>query len=395
MISTSIARGAEESKEHYHYRLYEDRVELGLSNQQVADLLNAIEGTNYDESKFRKEYQAYKNVWEKLVEEKQSSYLPDDYLKEIDDKLLNFEKEKIKFQDQKRMMRNELRQLARLENLEEHAKNCIEAIEPVSLPVVDKRTEVKEAMVVISDIHLGMKINNEFNVYNKDVALERLTILKDKTLNKVRKEGINTLHIASLGDQIHGHIHSTARIDSEMNVIEQITLVSQYLTSFVETFLQEGLTVNFYSVSGNHSRALPNKNDSLGTSESFERLITTILDTAFNKFDNYNSIDDKEGMILLNISGKNVLLIHGDMDFGANMVTKLTQLLSTNLDYILSGHVHHFFMKEHGLTTQYGCGAMCGTDQYAIKGRFSGRPSQLILTFNEKDIEDITPVYFK
>lgn len=395
MIKTSIAKASDESREQYHFRLYEDREELGLSNQQVADLLNAIDGTDYDESKFRKEYQAYKNVWEKLVEEKQNSYLPDDYLKEIDEKLLNFEKEKIKFLDQKRMMRTELRKLARLESLKEHAKSCIEAIEPITPPLVNVDTKIKEAVVAISDIHLGMEINNEFNVYNKDIALERLTTLKEKTLRKVRREGINTLHIASLGDHIHGHIHTTARIDSEMNVIEQITLVSQYLTDFVETFLQEGINVNFYSVSGNHSRSTPNKNDSLGTSESFERLITTILDTAFSKFENYNSVDDKDGMILLNISGKNILLVHGDMDYGANMVTKLTQLLGVQIDYILSGHVHHFFMKEHGLTTQYGVGSMCGTDQYAIKGRFSGRPSQLILTFNENDIEELTPVYFK
>lgn len=392
---TTITRGVKETLAEYHYRLYSDKEVLGLSNQAIADLLNKEYGTEYDESKFRKEYQAYDRVWKDMFEEKHKSTLPEEIVTELDIKLLEFDKEKKKFQDMKRMMRNQLTKLSRLENLVDYAKDCINAIEPITPPLVDVNTSVKEAMVVISDMHLGMEINSNFNVYNKDIALERLTILKERTLKKVRQEGVNTLHIASLGDQIHGHIHTTARIDSEMNVIEQITLVSQYLKDFVETFLQEGLNVTFYSVSGNHSRAIANKNDSLGTAESFERLITTILDASFVKFPNYKSIDDKDGLIQLNISGKNVLLIHGDMDFGANMITKLTQLLGQNLDYVLSGHVHHFFMKEHGLTTQYGCGSMCGTDQYAIKGRFSGRPSQLIFTFNEKDIEEIIPVYFE
>lgn len=392
----NMFRDKNESLAEYQYRLYENKQELGLSNQQIADLLNREHGTDYDESKFRKEYQAFKNIWEDLIKKKQESYLPKDYVHEIDLKLLEFEKEKIKFLDQKRMMRNELRKLARLENLEEHAKLCIEAIEPIDMAVIPKTVSAqsKEAIVCISDMHLGMEINNEFNVYNKDVAFKRLAALKKQTLDKVRKENIKTLHIASLGDQIHGHIHTTARIDSEMNVIEQITLVASYFMSFVETFLQEGINVNFYTVAGNHSRSTPSKNDSLGTSESFERLITTILNTAFSKFENYKSVDDKDGMIQLNIAGKNILLVHGDMDYGANMITKLTQLLGVQLDYVLSGHVHHFFVKEHGLTTQFGCGSLCGVDQYAIKGRFSGRPSQLILTFNEKDVESITPVYF-
>lgn len=392
---SNILRGAQETLPEYHFRLYSTKDEHGLSNQAIADLLNKEYGTNYDESKFRKEYQAYTRVWQEMIESKHKESVPSDILTELDIKLMEFDKEKLKFQDQKRMMRNDLRKLARLENLVEFAKDSIEAIEPINLPVVDVETELREAIVVLSDIHLGMEINNEFNVYNSKVALERLSILKEKTLNKVRKEGINKLHIASLGDQVHGHIHATARIDSEMNVIEQITLVSQYIKEFVETFLQEGIEVVFYSVSGNHSRAIPNKNDSLGTSESFERLITTILDISFSKFSNYKSIDDKEGIIQLEISNKNIVLVHGDRDSGNNMVTKLSQLLTTMPDYILSGHVHHFFVKEHGLTTQIGCGSLCGADQFALSGRYASRPSQLLITFNDKDIEEITPVFFK
>lgn len=394
MISTSIARGAEESKEHYHYRLYEDRVELGLSNQQVADLLNAIEGTNYDESKFRKEYQAYKNVWEKLVEEKQSSYLPDDYLREIELEKIELQKEKFKFRDQKREFNNTLRKMARLEHLQEYLIESVEQVEPIELPVNNKQpATVKEAMVVISDMHLGMQINSQFNTYNKEIALERLNKLKERTYQKIVKEGITTLHIASLGDQIHGLIHSTTRITSEENVIQQIITASEYFKAFVETFLQMGIQVKFYNISGNHSRAVANKNDSLGTSESFERLISTILTTAFDKFSNFELIDDSEGLIVLNISGKNVVLGHGDLDRGANAITKLQQLLGINIHYFLTGHVHHHFVKEHGITVQYGVGSMCGLDQYAITGRFSGRPSQMILTFNDTDIEEAITVY--
>lgn len=394
MISTSIARGAEESKEHYHFRLYEDKVELGLSNQQVADLLNAIEGTNYDESKFRKEYQAYKNVWEKLVEEKQSSYLPDDYLKEIDEKLLNFEKEKIKFQDQKRMMRNELRQLARLENLEEHAKSCIEAIEPVSLPVVDKRTKVKEAMVVISDAHIGMEIDTQFNKYNKDIAKERLTELKQKTFEKVQKEDIGKLYIVSNGDQFEGHINVTARIEQEINVIEQITTFTSYLQDFTQDFLDMGIEVELLVIAGNHTRLLPNKNESLGTSENFERLIKVIMDKVFSKYPNYSSRDDENGILITKIGNEVIAHEHGDLTKSSTPIARLKELTGESITMLITGHLHRFFLKEYGNSLHVGVGCLGGLNNYAINGRFSGRPSQMILTFNEEGLEEIVPVYF-
>ncbi|MDK1672900.1 hypothetical protein QOK74_08440 [Staphylococcus saprophyticus] len=390
----SITRNDNESLAQYQFRLYENKEELGLSNIQIADLLNSEYGTEYDESKFRKEYQAYKNVWQDMIEEKHNSTLPEDFLKEIEAEKNELLKEKFKYRDQKREFNNILRRMARLEHLQEYLKESVEQIEPISLPVGQiPPAQVKEAMVVISDMHLGMQINSQFNVYNKDVAKQRLNKLKERTYQKIIKEDINTLHIASLGDQIHGLIHSTTRITSEENVIQQIISVSEYLKSFVQTFLEMGLDVKFYNVVGNHSRAVANKNDSLGTSESFERLITTVLDTAFKQFDNYQAIEDTEGFIVVNISGKNIVLAHGDLDRGANAITKLSQLLGIQIHYLITGHVHHHFIKEHGLTVQYGVGSMCGLDQYAISGRFSGRPSQLILAFNDSDIEEAITVY--
>ncbi|MBC8715148.1 hypothetical protein FXW04_06220 [Staphylococcus pseudintermedius] len=65
-----------ESFAEYQYRLYEDREDLGLSNQQIADLLNHENNTEYDESKYRKEYQIFKNVWEPMFKEQHTaSYL--------------------------------------------------------------------------------------------------------------------------------------------------------------------------------------------------------------------------------------------------------------------------------------------------------------------------------
>ncbi|MCI2919726.1 hypothetical protein FH133_00210 [Staphylococcus hominis] len=392
-MSLNITRGDNETLAQYHFRLYKNKEEMGLSNIQIADLLNSEYGTNYDESKFRKEYQAYINVWKDMIEEKHKASLPNGIIEELRYERNELKKEKIRFSDQKREFNNILRKMARLEHLQDYLKETVEQLEPVNLNIQPTHIGVKEAMVVISDMHVGMQINSQFNVYNKDVAKQRLEKLCNKTYDKVQKENITTLHIASLGDQINGLIHSTTRINNEENVIEQIITVSEYLKQFVKVFLDLGINVKFYNVVGNHSRVVANKKDSIGTSESFERLITTILDTSFEKYSNYHSESDTEGFIVINISGKNIVLAHGDLDRGANSITKLSQLLGIQIHYIFTGHVHHHFVKEHGLTVQYGVGSFCGLDQYAISGRFSGRPSQLLVTFNEADIEETNTVY--
>lgn len=392
---SSILRGAQETLPEYHFRLYETKAEHGLSNHAIADLLNKEYGTDYDESKFRKEYQAYTRVWKDMIESKHKESLPSDILTELDIKLMDFEKEKIKFQDQKRMMRNDLRRLSRLEELVDHAKECIEAIEPINLPVVDRKNNNKEAMVVISDAHIGMEINSPFNVYNKKIAEERLNILKQKTYEKVVNEGIEKLYVLSNGDQIEGIINVSARIEQEMNVIEQITTFTSYLEGFMKDFLDLGIEVELLVVCGNHSRLFSNKKESIGTEENFERLIKVILDKVFSKYPNYSSKEDTNGIIITKIGNESVASVHGDLDRGSNPVSKLKDLTGEDVSLLVTGHVHTMFTKEYGHSLHVGVGCLGGINSYAINGRYSGRPSQMILTFNEEGLDEIIPVFFK
>lgn len=384
----------EESITSYSIRLYKNRKNYGLTFQECGDLLNEVSGEEFSEAKWRRPVQHYLEIQEYLEQENPTG-VDSDVLEEIELEKIELQKQQVRMRDQKRLMNTKLRELARLEHLESYLIDSIEEIEPVKLPKAKVKNESdKEAMVVISDEHVGMVINSQFNKYNIEIAKQRLQKLKDETMTKVKKEDIKKLYIAHLGDGTHGAIHTTARIESEENNIQQIITLCNMLESFIEDFLQEGIEVQFCSVAGNHTRSLPNKKDSLGTAENFERLLTVFLGKSFNQFENYSQIDDEEGLILLDIKGKKVCLAHGDLDKGAGVATKLNNMLNTNIDYLFTGHVHNFFIKEHGMTVQYGVGSLCGLDSYAISGRFSGRPSQLYLTFNNDGIDDMKVIYF-
>ena len=384
----------EESITSYWIRLYKNRQAYGLTFAECGALMNEVSGTDWNEAKWRREMEGYLKVSEYLSEENPTG-LSSLELQELQDEKLEMQKEKIRMRDQKRLMNTKLRELARLEHLENYLEDTVEAIEPIKFPKLKAKEQGdKEAMVIISDAHVGMKIDSKFNTYNTTIAQERLDSLQEEVFSKVKKENIQKLYITNLGDAIHGHINVTGRIESEENSIEQTVLFCNMLEKFIEPFLQEGIDVTFTNIAGNHSRLLSNKKESLGTAENFERLFTVFLGKAFSKFDNYSQIDDEEGIVELDIKGKKIVQVHADLDKGAGVVTKLNDMLGTSIDYLFTGHVHNHFVKEHGNAIQYGVGSLAGLDSYAISSRFSGRASQLYLTFDENGVDDMKAIYF-
>lgn len=395
-MALEIIRKKDEDLVDYMIRLYENRARLGLNNQEVADLLNKEDGTEYDESKWRKEFQTWKNRFEPWVTKNFAN--AKEYNQHILDKYellrIENEKEKIRFQDQKREYTKLIRDEARFEHLKDELIKSVKSVEPISMPVeLSKPTKKKEAMVIISDLHIGMVVDSEFNKYNIEIAKERLNKLKQRTYDKVKQEGITKLHVVNLGDILHGQVHVSARVDSEVGVIKQLTVATEMLKSFIQTFLEEGVEVDFKSIPGNHSRLLPNLNELNTMEENFEKLIPLMLNESFQNYANFSSTEDKEGLIMFEASGQTIALAHGNLDKGTNAVNKLTQLTGQVFRYLFTGHVHHEFVKEHGHTTHFGVGSASGLDNYAISGRFSGRPSQKLIVFGENDIEENITVY--
>lgn len=169
--------------------------------------------------------------------------------------------------------------------------------------------------------------------------------------------------------------------------------VSEYLKDFIGEFLQLGLDVHFYNVNGNHSRVTPNKQEVSGIEESFEKLILTILDTAFKSQLNYTSYDSQSGIIETEVKNKKVVLIHGDFDRGNSVVSKLPQLLGYVPDVVIGGHLHRESIMDYGKTLFITNGSLCGADDYATQMRLAGKPSQKYLTFTNDGIEENNTIY--
>ena len=382
----------EESITSYSIRLYKNRKNYGLTFQECGDLLNEVSGEDFSEAKWRRPVQHYLEIQEYLEQENPTG-VDSDVLEEIELEKIELQKQQIRMRDKKRELNAIIRRQARLENLEDYLKEVTENFEGVSLPKTKSNVDdKKEAAIVISDWHIGMKFDGRFNTFNHKVAEQRIAKVKDKTLDTVRKENIDTLHIANLGDMISGGIHVSTRVQAEEDVIQQVIRASEYLKQFVKTFLDEGIQVKYYNIIGNHGRYQSNKSEVAGIEENFEKLILTILDTAFSNYDNYNSTGCRDGIIETEISGQKIILAHGDYDKSTNAALRLPQLFSYVPNYIITGHIHHSTSKDFGVTEHIVNPSLIGADDYATGGRFGGKPGQKLILFNETDIESITTI---
>src|SRR5699024_1499845 len=314
-MTNEYLKKSEESITSYSIRLYKNRKSYGLTFQECGDLLNEVSGEDFSEAKWRRPVQHYLEIQE-YIEQENPTGVSSDVLEEIELEKIELQKQQMKMRDQRRLMNTELRKMARLEHLEDFLKNTTEEFEPIKLKDIKKdvTNNEKELLVGLSDWHIGMSINSKFNTFNKEIAINRLSKLQQKTMDKVVKENIQTVHIANLGDLIHGLIHVSARVSAEENTIEQVITAANMVKEFIKPFLDLGIQVEYYNICGNHSRIVANKSESGGEEESFEKLILTIVDTAFSRYSNYNSTGSEFGMIEVNIKNEKVVLAHGHLD---------------------------------------------------------------------------------
>ena len=393
-MTNEYLKKSEESITSYSIRLYKNRKSYGLTFQECGDLLNEVSGEDFSEAKWRRPVQHYLEIQE-YIEQENPTGVSSDVLEEIELEKIELQKQQIKMRDTKREMNTEIRRMARLEHLNDYLKETVEQFEPIKLNSIkkDKADNEKELLVGLSDWHIGMSINSKFNTFNKEIAISRLSKLQQKTMDKVLKENIQTIHIANLGDLIHGLIHVSARVSAEENTIEQVITASEMVKEFIKPFLDLGIQVEYYNICGNHSRIVANKSESGGEEESFEKLILTIVDTAFSRYENYNSTGSEFGMIEVNIKNEKIVLAHGHLDKGNGIVNKLPQMLGYPPTLVFTGHFHSELLKDYGITTHIISGALCGSDDYATNLRLAGKPSQKILIITDDGIEENNTIY--
>lgn len=369
-----------------------DLPEYDLSWKRVAEIINEETGNKFDESTYRKWYQAYIEGYEDGVAE---NITGEEIIQELEEKERKFLKSKVQASDQRREYLKLIRDEARNDYNREFIYKCAEEIAK-SKPLKFTRHNLdrvcgKETVLMLSDWHYGLFTSNYWNNFDVDTFEYRIDKLVRKTIEHSILHKSRKLHIFLLGDLIHGIIHTTARIASQEDVIQQTMKVCEVLAEMIAQFAPHFDEIKIYNAIGNHERVTPNKSESI-TSENFANFIPWYLQARLKHMDFVkivnNNIDDE--IVVAEVCGYTIFGVHGNRDKISNVVQNLTLMTKRFAQYVFLGHYHHIEENEiHGIEVVAN-GTLSGVDDFAKELRLTNKASQRVMIFNKEDGREST-----
>jgi hypothetical protein len=381
-----------QSKNHFIWEVYNTGYKTGLlTREQAGEICNRELLLDFDESAFRKKYEAFEAMW---AEVKGEYLIQDD--EELMDRLSKIEeaedglyKTKVKTADKLREYRKTLRDEARIENLVDLISSCIKSVP--QFKVERKENQLSgdvTAILSISDWHYGMVTDNYWNKYNTKIAKQRVEKLLTDTVKYCQTMGIGKLYVANLNDLINGNIHVTTRIQSEEDVLSQTMHVAELLSWLLVNLESYGLEVIYSSVTDNHAR-INNYKEHI-EKENFNKIVDWYLkarlkDTTIEIIENL--ID--ESISYFTVNGQNVFTVHGHLDKPNQVLPNLALGLGITPHIVLMAHYHNRQEFSMGGCKVFINGSLCGVDDYAKNNRYFGKPSQSLIVLDGENTLNI------
>ena len=392
---TDYKRFEGETDEELIYRITGEKDKIG-SWQGVADILNELLGTEYTESKFRKQRQAF----DKMLAANQSKFVDSDaQLKEIEVQKRELERKKIQFRDERNAWQKQNYADARVEekldkleleltslgrtNFDEHSNFLIDSD--------------NDMLIILSDLHIGQTFDSIFGKYNTEIAKDRLNQLLNEVVSIRDLNNSKNCYVSLQGDLISGNIHKSIQVSNRENVIEQIKIATELISSFCYELSLHFETVFMSNVSGNHTR-MDRKDDAIHD-ERLDDIISWAVELSLKHIDNFHVLHRNidTGISDISIRGKSYIAVHGDYDgFNKSGVQNLCLALGFVPYAITYGHLHVCSVDETNGVKMIRGGSLAGCgDSYTIEKRLTGKPSQMVCICTEKGVKAYYPIELK
>lgn len=320
--------------------------------------------------KMRSEYEKYKNGLNQNVSENS----------ELDVKIQELRREKIKLSDARVEYNKLIRQEARKESYADMVKRIIcENVEPMNIPVhymlFNSSTDL---LVHLTDIHTGIEIHNWKNDFDSDILKQRIEKFTSDILDIRGMHQSENCYIV-IGEILSGIIHNNLRLQNNMDLMEQFKYVSELISAMLSRMVNYFNHIYVYTTPGNHSRISPKKEDTLD-GENMDVLLPFYLKARMQNFENIticnNNIEPE--IAIFNIRGNNIFATHGHKDSPSNVVQNFTMMFGIKPDIVLLGHRHTNSMETVYDTKVIQSGCVSGSDNYATSIRKVNKPEQTV-----------------
>ena len=380
-----------ENRIDYIKRITNLREEYGMSYTDWCFLITG--GVAYSEDNSRKAYYVVEKMLPLVNYQLEIDEVKVKRYNDLHSKEVQIQKERERQKDERRAYTNLVKSQARWEQI----------LETIEIGLRDADTskflnnyilkyepeEENEAVLMLSDTHIGMTINNALNIYNKEVCIERFDKLVEQVLKNCKKNSVKRLNVVIGGDIIEGIINTSGRVTQNENVVEQIFTATELLSETLVKFSLSVPQVRVWNTNGNHARMSKDTKESLN-GESFESIIYETVKLRIELLKHKEKIgwnikfndNDYPDIAVIEIENCNKLIVasHGTKDRNIKTnLNRINQFLDIKADYYLMGHVHH---SSH----EYGCytnGCLSGSNEYAQNQRYNNEPMQIMLIFFE------------
>lgn len=375
-----------ESDEQLLLRMFYDKDVSGNSWNDIAEEMNRLTGNSFGESAYRKKVMAFS----KMFESNKEKLVGPDAASEMDKKLRELERAKIQYRDWHNSWQKQNYTDARVEQKLDHMEDVLNGIARIEFPDTESAyvDSDNDLLCVLSDLHIGQTFNNSFGRYDTEIAKERLGEYLSQVLKIAERHNAQNLYVALCGDMISGNIHKSIQVTNRENVIDQIKIAAEYISSFIAQAAPSFKYVVVTGVDGNHSR-IDRKDDAIHD-ERLDSLILWAVDILLSNMHNvsvlYPTIDN--GISELEIRGQTYTIVHGDYDKMTDAgIGKLALMIGHFPANIVLGHNHYSETTERNGVQIIRGGSLPGAgDQNTVERRLCGKPSQMCCVCDENGI---------
>lgn len=360
-----------ESEDELILRIGQQKEAIGTWDD-VANVLNNLLGYDYKSSKYRKDFQ----VFQRMLEANQSKFADGDaQLEEIKIQKRELTKERIKLQTEKLEYSRWLREDSRDELFEEKVIESIRSnmgkdVEIKDIPIIH---EDRAGILAIADAHFAKEFtiyglfNEVLNSYSPEIFYERMNQLYSETVEYIKKNSLEKIHVFNLGDSVEGLIRHSQLFSLRYGVVDSATIFGNYLGKWLKKLSKE-VNVEYHQTDGNHDelRLLDGKKGQ-HLNESAGKIIKNAIILINEENPNFIYTENKTGMIFTNVVGYNILGIHGEVPNLSNAIKDYSDIYNIKIDYLYGGHKHHTDFANCGVRRgAIGVGSIMGIEDFSM-----------------------------
>ena len=384
---TDYKRFEGETDEELIYRITGEKERIG-SWQGVADILNELLGTEYTESKFRKQRQAF----DKMFAANQSKFSNDKaILDDIAEQRRELAKERVKLQTEKLEYNRWLREEARDELITEKICNAVNSLVPLDIPEhIAPVHNTRAYALVYGDEHFGVEyelkglFGDIINAYSPEIFEERMWDLFHQTVEIVQKENVDTLNVFNMGDFNDGILRVSQLMKLRYGVVDGTIKYADFIANWLNE-LTKFVRVKYQSTNGNHSELrLIGQPKGTFTEDNMGKVVTEFIKTRLKDNPNFTYIENPTGFIYAQLACNTVLGIHGEVKNMKTAIDEFSRIYDVPIQYLLAGHLHHNKTEEIGVNSEViNVGSIIGVDSYSLSLRKTANASAKLLVFEQ------------